>query len=461
MKDSQEHKPFNNKFKHQSKPLVANKGFRKFENNHERPHFQPHHRHHNDYDDIDDDFDENGEDQDYGKFKNFEKMNRRNETAYGGKHKGGKSIKPADVCVIANFRSPTFTGRVGTAILQCGREQHLFFSGSERRSYGWIKDLPMPEDAAKGLELPPQAKSRCYVSSIYNFSQEHVGPQDSWVASFDPMNEDVSQLRRLQRAGLVIVPSDKHAQACRKAGIKPQSIKIVPIPVKTKYFNAQAVCPEEYQNKKGYFRIITSGNPLNRKGLEDILFAYIKEFKAEEKVELIIKLTHLPKAKKDFSYEIADFRKKLGALNSMFAKVTIIDHLMADNDYAGLLASADVYVAGNVAFNSAINVREAVACGLHVIGADYLASIANLPMNTVIPVKTNQVEIGKGELYADSPAMKVRKLDAQSLAYTMRKAFNAKDTLRGRKGGVAASFKNTLTWEELAKLIVPKPKEQY
>ena len=143
----------------------------------------------------------------------------------------------------------------------------------------------------------------------------------------------------------------------------------------------------------------------------------------------------------------------------MFAKVTVIDELLPDEQYAGLLASADVFVAGNLSFNSAINVREAVACGLHVIGADYLASIANLPMNTVIPVKTNLVEIPKGELYADSPAMKVRRLDSQTLAYTMRKAFNAKDTLRGRKGGVASSFKNSMTWEELAKLVNPKPKE--
>ena len=69
------------------------------------------------------------------------------------------------------------------------------------------------------------------------------------------------------------------------------------------------------------------------------------------------------------------------------------------------------------------------------------------------------MEIPKGELYADSPAMKVRRLDSQTLAYTMRKAFNAKDTLRGRKGGVASSFKNSMTWEELAKLVNPKPKE--
>ncbi len=452
MKDNKNHKPFNN-YSKQNKPLVASKGFNKF-NKSEKPHFQPHHRKRND------DFDDYEDDEEYGSFKNFEKINRRNETAYGGKRKSNKSIKPANVCIIANFRSPTFTGRVGTSILDSAKKQNLLFAASERRSYAWQKEFILPESVNQTLEQPDVSKSRCYVSTLYSFVQEHAGPQDSWIASFDPMNTDLTQLRRLQRAGLVIVPSEKHAQACKKAGINAQRIKIAPIPVNTEIFNPRAVCPEEYLNKKDYFRIITSGNPLNRKGLEDVLKAYIKEFKPTEKVELIIKLTHLPKIKKDFAYEVLDFRKKLGALNSMFAKVTVIDNTLSDADYAGLLASADIYVAGNLAFNSAINVREATACGLHIIGADYLNSISNLPMNTIIPVKTNVIEMPKGELYADSPIIKVHQLDSQGLSYAMRKAFNAKDSLRGRKAGIAASFKNEITWDELARLVVPTPKEE-
>ena len=455
MKNTQKPRQTFNYSKFQNKPLVASKNY-KNNNRNEKSDYQPYHKHRNkDYEDYYDD-----DDSEYGNFKNFERINKRGETAYGGKHKSGKSIKPANVCIIANFRSPTFTGRVGTAILEAAKEQNLLFAGSERRSYAWQKEFILPESVSKTLEQPDVSKSRCYVSTINSFSQEHAGPQDSWIASFDPMNPDIAQLKRLHRAGLVVVPSEKHAQACKKAGIKPQNIKIAPIPVNTNIFNPKAECPNEYINKKDYFRIITSGNPLNRKGLEDVLAAYIKEFKPTEKVELIIKLTHLPKIKKDFAYEILDFRKKLGALNSMFAKVTVIDNTMSDSDYAGLLASADVYAAGNLAYNSAISVREAAACGLHIIGADYLNSISNLPMNTIIPVKTLEYEMPKGELYADSPAIKVKKLDSQGLSYAMRRAFNSKDSLRGRKAGIAASFKNTITWDELARLVLPKPKEE-
>jgi glycosyltransferase involved in cell wall biosynthesis len=458
MKNTDNYKKDKNYSKFQNKPLVASKGFKKFYQQ-EKQHFdKPYRKHRNDDFDDFDDFDD--EEAKYGKFKNFERINRRNETAYSGKHKSGKNIKPANVCVIANFRSPTFTGRVGTALLDAAKSQNLLFAASERRSYAWQKDFILPETVTKTLEQPDASKSRCYVSNLYSFSQEHAGPQDSWIASFDPMNPDMAQLKRLHRAGLVIVPSEKHAQACKKAGIKPQNIKIAPMPVNTDVFNPKAVCPVEYANKKDHFRIITSGNPLNRKGLEDVLTAYIKEFKPTEKVELIIKLTHLPKIKKDFAYEVLDFRKKLGALNSMFAKVIVIDHTLSDEDYAGLLASADVYAAGNLVFNSAINVREAVACGLHVIGADYLNSISNLPMNSIIPVKTKVFEMPKGELYADSPSVKVNKLDPQGLSYALRRAFNAKDSLRGRKAGIAASFKNSISWEELARMVQPKPKEE-
>lgn len=450
MKDNNNHKGFNFA-KQQNKPLVAsNKKFRKFDKQQNLSFNQGYKHKKDDYENFDDS-------DDYGKFTNFEKMNRRNESAWSGrKHKAGKNIKPADVCVIANFHSPTFTGRVGTAILEAAKRQNLFFAASERRSYAWQKEFILPESVSKTIEQPDVSKSRCYVSALYGFEQEHVGPQDTWVASFDPTTTGLGQLRRLQKAGLVVVPSEKHAQLCKKAGIK--NVKIVPMPVDTNIFNANALCPVKYVKKKETFRIITSGTPLNRKGLEDVLVAYIKEFKPTDNIELIIKLTHLPKIKKDFSYEVIDFRKKLGALNSMFPKVTIIDYTLPDSEYAGLLASSDLYVAGNLAFNSGINVREAVACGLHVVGADYLNSIANLPMNSLIPVKTNEFEMSKGSLYAESPALKVRKLDEQGLRYALRKAFTAKDSLIGRKAGVAASFKNSVNWEELAKLVLPKSK---
>ena len=152
MKDNKNHKQFNNYSKFQNKPLVASKGFNKY-NKSEKPHFQPHHRKRND------DFDDYEDDEEYGSFKNFEKINRRNETAYGGKRKTNKSIKPANVCIIANFRSPTFTGRVGTSILDSAKKQNLLFAASERRSYAWQKEFILPESVNKTLEQPDVSKS--------------------------------------------------------------------------------------------------------------------------------------------------------------------------------------------------------------------------------------------------------------------------------------------------------------
>lgn len=306
MKNTQKPRQTFNYSKFQNKPLVASKNYRQ-NNKSEKSDYQPYRKHRNkDYDDYYDDDD----DSEFGNFKNFERINKRSETAYGGKHKSGKSLKPANVCIIANFRSPTFTGRVGTSILEAAKDQNLLFAGSERRSYAWQKEFILPESVSKTLEQPDVSKSRCYVSTINSFSQEHAGPQDSWIASFDPMNPDMAQLKRLHRAGLVIVPSEKHAQACKKAGIKAQNIKIAPIPVNTSIFNPRAVCPNEYANKKDYFRIITSGNPLNRKGLEDVLAAYIKEFKPTEKVELISIRIHSSSLTISMASRLTDMRMK-------------------------------------------------------------------------------------------------------------------------------------------------------
>ena len=65
MKDFKGNKPFGNNSKN-NRPLVASKGHRKFDKPEKQ--FVPHHfrRHDDDYDDFDD------EEEDYGKFKNFE-----------------------------------------------------------------------------------------------------------------------------------------------------------------------------------------------------------------------------------------------------------------------------------------------------------------------------------------------------------------------------------------------------
>ncbi|MBP5469402.1 MAG: hypothetical protein J6Z11_09170, partial [Candidatus Riflebacteria bacterium] len=165
MKNTQKPRQTFNYSKFQNKPLVASKNYR--QNKSEKSDYQPYRKHRNkDYDDYYDDDD----DSEFGNFKNFERINKRSENAYGGKHKSGKSLKPANVCIIANFRSPTFTGRVGTAILEAAKDQNLLFAGSERRSYAWQKEFILPESVSKTLEQPDVSKSRCYVSTINSFS---------------------------------------------------------------------------------------------------------------------------------------------------------------------------------------------------------------------------------------------------------------------------------------------------
>lgn len=354
------------------------------------------------------------------------------------------------VCMVGAFHSPTFSGRVASELLVASRGVELAVAASERVSYLHQKEFSISAFVDKVLARPESGRYRLWIMPVFALPPS-IDQGEFWtVTEFDAINPDVKALKRLKNLDVVWVTSEEHAKACIKAGIKKEVVRVFSMPVNQRTFHPRVPCPTRYAPEKNVFRFIVSGSPLKRKGIEDVLHAYIKEFKPHEKVELVIKLTHLPKIKKDFDYEITDLRKKLGALNRTFAKVTIIAETLADIEYAGLLASADAYVAAGLSFNSAVSVREAMSCALPVIGPDYLANIAGLTEQSGFLLSTNELQLAPGELYASSPACKVRQLNAEKLAAAMREAVTCCNKAR-KMGLVGQRFmKKQPDWKSFA-----------
>lgn len=364
--------------------------------------------------------------------------------------RGPEAPRRPRVCMVANFHSPTFSGRVASELLVASRGVELAVAASERQSYLYQKEFVISPFVDKVLGRPDTGRYRLWTMPLFAMPTE-IEQGEFWaLTAFDAMYPDGKAIRKLKGLPVVWVPSETHAAACRKAGISAAALRVFPLPVNQRTFHPRVPCPSRLAPEKGVFRFIVSGSPLKRKGIEDVLQAYIKEFKPEEKVELVVKLTHLPKIKKDFDYEISDFRKKFGALNRMFAKVTLVAETLSDHDYAGLLASADAFVSGNLSYNSAINVKEAMACALPVIGADYLSDLAGLTPECGFLVPAHEADFAAGELYVNSPACRVKKLDAGKLAAAMREAFTCNN--KARKMGLVGQrqLKTRPDWKSFA-----------
>ena len=360
-----------------------------------------------------------------------------------------RSTRPR-ICVVAGFHSPSFSGRVASEILAAARSSEIAVAASERTSYLHQKNFVISPFVEKVLARPESGRYRLWVMPAFALP-ENIEKGEYWaITAFDTNSTDVKVLKRLKHLTRIWVPSQQHADLCRKAGLKSDSVGVFPLPVNLGNFHPRVPCPKNYAKEKAVFRIMVSGCPLKRKGLEDVLHAYIKEFKPAEKVELLIKLTHLPKIKKNFDYEITDLRKKLGALSQIFAKVTVVEETLSDREYSGLLASADLFVAAGLSFNSGLSVKEAMACALPVVVPDYLAEQLAITPECAFLVETEPVQLKPGELHASSPAVNVRRLKPAGLAAAMRQAFVQCN--KARKMGLTGQrmLKKQPQWQDFA-----------
>lgn len=368
------------------------------------------------------------------KFKRKDDFKHKDGISYGKKeaprlksfsNHAVRRIENNKVCIIAAFHSPTFSGRVGSELLRSCKETELKVSASDRNTYLTQNSFTYGEDIENILTLPEFEENKIWVAAINDIPEKIYGKNNYIVTTFNAVNPDSKQLIKLKQAKRVWVPSEKHVNACIKAGINKLNLKVFDIPV-VESFNKMAVRPAELAKKKDVFRFLVCGSPTYKNGIEDVLKAYITEFKPKEKVELVIKLTHFPNLKKNLSFEIAELKKRLGALNDMFAKVTIVSHTLSDEGFAGLIASADAYVTAEKVSDSTLGIKEAMACNVAVIASKWLTDATKVNSEGIYPVEYEDEVIEPGKLFDSSSKQKVRKINYEKLAEVMRKAFNEK-----------------------------------
>ncbi|MDD3000926.1 MAG: glycosyltransferase [Candidatus Riflebacteria bacterium] len=357
------------------------------------------------------------------------------------------------LCFVAAFTSPIFSGRVASELLLATRALELPVSASDRKTYLSTKDFYFAPYITKVLERPDSGRFRLWVSLLNDLPEKIDKGKMLVVTAFDPFTYDKKRIAALKNAIKVWVPSEAHLKACLKEGIASEKVEVFPMPVNTRKFHPRVLCPDNLKPQEGIFRFVLSACPINRKGIEEVLHAYIKEFKPNEKVELLIKLTHYPNLKKNLAFEIQDLKKKIGALNKMFAKVKVITEIMPDKEYAGLLASSDTYIYAGKTLSSSITIKEAMACALPVITHQKVAEVFGLENEYayIVPAET---KVAKPEtIYAQSSEMNVLEIDKQELAKAMRNAFN-NPTKNAKMGLKAQRFIKTLPdWKDFASKI--------
>ncbi len=363
-----------------------------------------------------------------------------------------RPLGPARLCFIADFKAPQAYGRIFSELMSASRNCEVPFSCSMNPGYLHQKDFPLTSIVSKVVRRPDTGRIRIHGMSAFALP-DSIEKGYYWAfTGFDAINSKREPLKKLKQVDKVFVPSTLHMEACVKAGVDSEKVQVFVPPVNTRSFHPRLQCPEKFKKGKNY-RFIVVGGPLRKKGIDLILKAFIEEFKAEEKVELVLKLTHMPKVKKSFKYEIADLKKRVGALNEMFPKVMIIDETIDERELAGLMASGNAYVTANRAYNWALSVREAMACALPIVGPDVLKDLLGITDEQGYFFSTKKAKVGESEIYPGSKPGDVHEPNMEEFKLAMRTAFTNRNQAR-KKGLVGQrALKAQPGWKEASRAL--------
>jgi glycosyltransferase involved in cell wall biosynthesis/Flp pilus assembly protein TadD/GT2 family glycosyltransferase/ferredoxin len=181
-----------------------------------------------------------------------------------------------------------------------------------------------------GSDYYKAIKNRCpgyckYIASTV-FETNAIPP--SWVTPLNNMDE-------------IWVPSEFNVETFRKAGVRPDLIKIVPYGFDPKPFNPDQVPPLELPGCNG-FVFLSVFEWAHRKGWDVLIEAYFKAFKDEDDVTLVVKC--LPNQSEQVKRDAATLMERLKVDPGCQPNIVFLNTVFNKNELASLYQRADAFV---------------------------------------------------------------------------------------------------------------------
>ena len=162
------------------------------------------------------------------------------------------------------------------------------------------------------------------------------------------------------------VPSCFHREAFLASGVSAERIVVFPTGVDTKVFRP-GCSPLPIPHRRG-FTFLAITDPHDRKGMDLLLRAFLQEFKADDNVSLLVKVTSQEDRSIDLEAELAFFiEKEMGLTLENSPVILFLDDCLPYSAMPSLYAAADAFVmpARGEAWGKTL--LEALACELPVI----------------------------------------------------------------------------------------------
>ncbi|EIJ81347.1 glycosyl transferase family 2 protein [Bacillus methanolicus PB1] len=166
----------------------------------------------------------------------------------------------------------------------------------------------------------------------------------------------------------VWVPSEFNRETFASAGVKLERMKIIPSPLDENKYDPHKVLPYPLKETAS-FKFLSVFDWSIRKGWEILLRAYFEEFKEDEDVSLILKVSKINEPNSNPYMKIKELTKKLGL--TKLPRVHIIQETLSQEDMTRLYAAVDCFVLPSRGEGWGRPYMEAMAMELPTIGTKW------------------------------------------------------------------------------------------
>ena len=245
------------------------------------------------------------------------------------------------------------------------------------------------EDKKPGFELYEiRKKSDANIPIVYHaYRHGDYEPNDDQYSAVRTMLEvsriPQSWVYRFNRMDEVWVPNRFNFDSFANSGVKKGKLFIIPSPVDLTHANHRKIFRIN-TGKKFRFLSLFSYEARDRKGLDVLLNAYVKTFKQEDDVCLVIKTkTSLKRLKKDYN------------LPRNIPEIKIIDRILERDDLLALYRAVDCYVLPSRGEGIGRTYLDAMIAGTPVIATGWSGNTDFLNEKNSYPVDFRLNEVQK------------------------------------------------------------------
>lgn len=229
----------------------------------------------------------------------------------------------------------------------------------------------------------------------------------------------------------VWVPSRFNLETFARSGVEERKLRRVPAGVDTQLFRP-GVEPLQIPKKRG-FNFLSVFDWHERKGYDELLHAYLQEFKADEDVALILKVYQMNDVITDIETKISYFIEREAGLSlENTPPIILVNGFLRQEEMPRLYATADCFVLPSHGEGYGRPYLEALSCQLPLIATgwsgqmDFLNSENSyLIESKVVPVPPDvDIETFAGHHWA--------KPDVEHLRHLMRHVYSHREEARKR-----------------------------